>query len=257
MSDTDFDSFNDPALRSAVRRAWGDERAPVELRDKLLEMFPSQKRSVRNAPVREPLILRLRSTFYGLAAAAVFLLAVGLAFQDWISGQRHLRIAPRVLALPSQVADDLVAQHEVMTKKPGPAGGTVEAADARFKLRSRLGFPVLAMDLPGTNWKFRGFTEPLITGAKSGQLLFGADGKKFVSVFSMPKSIVNGSAPACEYAQVNGSHPLAGFASNQAVYCLVASSKDGSLSLDDIRAIRDTLRPLNGVDVPLAVVMVP
>ena len=102
-----------------------------------------------------------------------------------------------------------------------------------------------------------GYAVRTINGAKSGQMLFEIDGKKFVSVFSMPPATVSGSAPACEYAQVNANHPLAGFASNKALYCLVASSKDGSLTLDDIRAIRDTLRPRGGTADTVAVVMVP
>ena len=257
MSEADFDSFNDPALRSAVRRVWGDERAPAELREKLQELFPKPKRANPGAPFREPLVLRLRSTLYGLAAAAVFLFAVGLAFQDWVMGQRHSHIAPRVLALPSPVADDLVTQHDLMAKRPGPAGGTAETADAKFQLESRLRFPVLAMDLAGTDWKFRGAAVRTIHGGKSGQILFDAGGKKFISVFSMPPSTVSGSAPACEYAQVAGTHPLAGFASNKALYCLVASSTDGSLTLDDIRTIRDSLRPAQGGANTVAVVILP
>ena len=36
MSDSEFKSFNDPALRAAVRRVWSDERAPQELRQQIL-----------------------------------------------------------------------------------------------------------------------------------------------------------------------------------------------------------------------------
>jgi hypothetical protein len=174
-----------------------------------------------------------------------------------VMGQRHSHIAPRVLALPSPVADDLVTQHDLMAKRPGPAGGTAETADAKFQLESRLRFPVLAMDLAGTDWKFRGAAVRTIHGGKSGQILFDAGGKKFISVFSMPPSTVSGSAPACEYAQVAGTHPLAGFASNKALYCLVASSTDGSLTLDDIRTIRDSLRPAQGGANTVAVVILP
>lgn len=260
MSDADFESFNDPGLRSAVRRVWGDEQASAELRQKLQEMFPKQNRASRHGrAASEPFVLRFRSTLYGLAAAAVFLLAVGLAFQDWVTGQRHARIAPRALLLPVPVANDLVAEHDSLAKAKNrnPLGGTDEAINARFWLQDRLGFPVLAMDLAGTNWKFRSGTIGSVNGAKSGQLLFELDGKKFVSVFSMPRSTVSGSAPACSYAQVNGSHPLAGFASTQAFYCLVASSTDGSLTLDDVRSIRDSLRPAPGVGGAVADVMFP
>ena len=98
MSEQDFDSFNDPALRSAVRRVWGDEQAPAELRETLQALFPRPVRSLRGTRSSEPLVIRFRSALYGLAAAAVFVLAVGLAFQDWVTGQRHSHIAPRVLA---------------------------------------------------------------------------------------------------------------------------------------------------------------
>jgi len=40
MSDSEFKSFNDPALRAAVRRAWSDERAPQELRQQIVDRYP-------------------------------------------------------------------------------------------------------------------------------------------------------------------------------------------------------------------------
>ena len=237
-----FESFNDPALRAALRRAWSDEKAPPELRQRITALAPRQA-----APARrhvDPLSLRLRSPLYGLAAAAVFVLAVGMVFNAWTGGRGGPDRAPRAIALPATSADALFASHDAWTKSrghrvPGSTSGSFEVVSQQ--LHKRLGFPVLAADLPG--WKFDGAAVSNVANTKSAQLFFDSDGKQFVSVFSLPASFIQGVAPGCDYCQANDKHAMAGFATPSGFYCVVGSSTDGSLTLDNIRILRDGLRP--------------
>src|SRR5438067_12056208 len=83
------DSFNDPDLKSAVRRAWAGERAPAELRGRVAAAITSDAGRAAQAPPpaefvhdSAPVALRRvaqrgRSPLFSLAAAALLLLAVG------------------------------------------------------------------------------------------------------------------------------------------------------------------------------------
>src|SRR5258707_272257 len=81
------------ALRAAIRGVWANERAPRELRKQIIALCPTQAIGQNS----EPLILRIRSVLYGLAAAAVFLLAIGLVFGSWTGGGRRPQRAPRMI----------------------------------------------------------------------------------------------------------------------------------------------------------------
>jgi hypothetical protein len=239
----DFESFNDPALRAAVRRVWSDERAPLELRQRITALVPRQAAGPARSQV-DPLSLRIRSTLYGLAAAAVFVFAVGIVFNDWTGGRGGPDRAPRAIALPASSADALFASHDAWAKSPGhriPGSTSGNFATVGQQLHKRLGFPVLAADLPG--WKFDGAAVSNVANAKSGQLFFDSNGKQFASVFSLPASFVQGVAQGCDYCQANDKHAMAGFATPNGFYCVVGSSTDGTLTIDDVRILRDGLRP--------------
>jgi hypothetical protein len=248
----DFESFNDPALRAAVRRAWADERAPAELRQRIAALAPRHAAGLSASRQTEPFSLRLRSALYGLAAAAVFVLAVGIVFSELKGGARGPNRAPRAIALPSSSADALFASHDEWVKAPGrriPQGTTGDLTEAAQELHKRLGFPILAADMPG--WKFEGAAVSKIGNTRSGQLFFDSSDKQFVSVFSLPASFIQGFAPGCDYCQTNGKHSMAGFATPSGFYCVVGSSNDGTLTLDNVRNLRDVLRPEMG-DKPVA-----
>jgi hypothetical protein len=86
---------------------------------------------------------------------------------------------------------------------------------------------------------------------KSGQLFFDANnGKQFVSVFSLPASFVQGADRGCDYCQANDKHAMAGFVTPSAFYCVVGSSSDGTVTIDNVRNLRDQLRP--ALDKPTA-----
>jgi hypothetical protein len=256
----EFSSFNDPALRAAVRRVWADERAPIELRQRISALVPRQANALNLRRQVEPFSMRLRSALYGLAAAAVFVFAVGIVFNDWTGGSRGPNRAPRAIALPSSSADALFASHDTWTKAPGhriPGSLSGDLAHIGQDLHKRLGFPVLAADLPG--WKFDGALVGQVGNVKSAQLFFDTNGKQFVSVFSLPASFVQGVAPGCDYCQANDKHAMAGFVTPNAFYCVVGSSSDATMTLDSVRNLRDQLRPQlktsPGPNAPIATIM--
>jgi hypothetical protein len=246
----EFQSFNDPTLRAAVRRVWSDERAPTVLRQRISALVPRQSAGSARRQT-EPFSLRLRSALYGLAAAAAFLLAVGIVFNDWSNGRRGPDRAPRAIALPSTSADALFANHDAWAKAPGHRiSGSISGnfMEVGQQLHKRLGFPVLAADLSG--WTFRGAVLSNVNNTKSGQLFFDSKGKQFVSVFSLPASFVQGVAPGCDYCQANDKHAMAGFATPSGFYCVVGSSTDGTITLDNVRVLRDMLRPTMDNPIP-------
>jgi hypothetical protein len=241
----EFASFNDPALRTAVRKVWGAEQAPFELRQRIAALVPSQARAKGPQRQHEPLILRLRSPLYGLAAAASVLLAIGLVLHDWTSGGRAARIAPRAIALPDPSAAALFASHDQWAKSPrhhikGSLDGNL--SEVRQRLRKDVGFPVLAANLHGS-WKFEGALVSTIGKSKSAQLFFDSGDSQCISIFSLPAGFLSGSAPGCDYCQANDKHSMAGFATGNGFYCVVGSSGPGAMSLEEVRSIRDELRP--------------
>lgn len=247
MAEPEFKSFNDPALRAAVRGVWANERAPRELRKQIAALCTTQ---TRNAP--DPLIFRLRSALYGLAAAAVFLLAVGLAFENWTGGGRRPLRAPRTIALPTALATDLFAQHDQDVKSKNHQAPGVAKIDFKLigrQLQDRLNFPVLSADLPKPGWKFKGAQVCTVSKIVTAHLVFEYQGREYISLFSMPASSVSGSAPGCDYAQTDNRHLMAGFATQAGFYCVVATSTDESITIEEVRTIRDELRPLMN-DVP-------
>jgi hypothetical protein len=196
--------------------------------------------------------MRIRSVLYGLAAAAVFILAVGIAFADWSGGGRRLLRAPRVVALPGNLATDLFARHDDDEKVKNHQSPGITQTDFNTmgkQLRNVLGFPVLAASLPGDGWKFHGASICTVGKIVTAHLLFERQGKQYVSLFSMPVSEVSGSGSGCDYSEVSQNHVLAGFTTSVGFYCVVASSSDESMTIEEVRTIRDELKPLV-IDVP-------
>jgi len=247
MSDSEFKSFNDPALRAAVRRAWSDERAPQELRQQIVALCGgTATRGTSRSKWRnhEPLSMRIRSNLYQFAAAAMLLLAIGIVFADWNSGGRLPRRAPRVVALPLTLSNDLYARHDADAKIADHKLAGISQTDFHSmskQLQQRLNFPVLAADIPG--WKFHGANICKVGNIVTSHLVFDRYGKQYISLFSMPVTQVADSTRACDYSEVTNKHVMAGFTTEVGFYCLVGSSVDDSITIEEVRTIRDELKP--------------
>ena len=145
MAESEPESFNDPGLKSAVRKAWADERAPIALRRRLAEAMTG-----RTSGGVTGSFWRVRWPLYGLAAAALVVLCVGLVFRASRAGDDRPTPVPAV-ALNDTLAAELVARHDACCKAedhhmPGlPQGDFAAIATA---IRQRLGYPILAAALP-------------------------------------------------------------------------------------------------------------
>ncbi len=144
MEPKDFETFDDGALKDAIRRAWKDDVAPPELIER-----------VRSASSRSPSGVARRALRFALAAAAVVLIGLALV------GYRMRGVTPptqvAAATLPEPLASELVDRHDECCSHedhhmPGIPRSNYAAIAA--VLSRRLGWPVLAGS-PGDDWSFR------------------------------------------------------------------------------------------------------
>jgi hypothetical protein len=236
--ESEAENFSDPALKSAVQKAWSGERAPEALRQRIAG-------ATSGSSIEAPQVgfWRGRLPLYGLAAAALVLLCVGLVFRASRSGRDRSTPTPAV-ALNDTLAAELVARHDACCKAedhhmPGLPQGDFAAIAAA--IRQRLGYPILSVALPD-GWQFHGAAICPVGNTDSGHLLFQRDGNQFVSIFSLPASFAAQLPASSEFDRASSDHPMAGFATAHGFYCVLGSSPDGSVTIDQVRALRDRLR---------------
>src|SRR5207249_3424371 len=106
------------------------------------------------------------------------------------------------------------------------------------KLSADLGKTAAAVPL-GDGWKLQGAGICMVGQTKSAQVLF-SNGKTNISLMSVP--IASYAPPDyTRYDEHDSSHLLSGISYKQVVYCLIASSSDGSVSAADLTALREKL----------------
>jgi len=242
MSEPEPDNFDDPGLKAAIRRAWGAEECPAALRERVIAVS-SEPASLKIEHTRSTLMQGL--TFYGWIAAGLMLVAVGLVFHFHPDVPNGRGSPPIALALPTVLADELIARHDECCEAEDhhmPGLPRDDFAAIGRELRQRLGFPILSAKLPGV-WDFHGASICLVGSTKSAHLVFERGGGEFVSIFSLPHQFPPAGLANREFSEVAQHHPIAGFATVDGFYCVVGSSKGESLGLEQIRSLRDQLRP--------------
>lgn len=245
MSETKSPSFEDPGLKAAIRRTWGKETAPPALRARIAAAGAIRPRTAA------PFVWRFRQPLFGLAAAAMVVVAVTLVFRPWQqrrfdSSSPPSNSLPTAFGVPASLANDLVARHDFCSGEPDHHGIPSDDFDEiRRELHEALGFPILSGSMPG--WDFHGASLCLVGKTKSGHLLFARKDGQFISLFSLPPQVVDAQGDEQgrigDYSQMAERHPLAGFHTMAGTYFVVGSSPDGSLTLDDVRSMRDRLKP--------------
>jgi len=236
--------FDDPALKQAVRGAWGKVQAPATfgsaLRGKLAaspETIPEHStHSTSPIPIQSGVTYgRPRMAFMPLAAAAVILLAVGAIF--WVVASNS---APD--PFPGDWASELVARHDSCSSLPdhhyvvGVAPDDI--AGARNRLANQLGFPVLSMSADN-GWQFRGAGPCPVGPGPTAHFLYRR-GDTTLSVFSLNVPTLSGDTGELA-SEVNG-HQLAGFVRGSTLYCVVESDPSQSISPADVRSMIDQLQ---------------
>lgn len=248
------DSFNDPALKAAVRQAWGAERCPEALRQRITGLIQAERSGMRLAgtPARREAIASRESrwwlgsrTLSGLAAAAIVVLGFGVSYKffsrtgnDVVRGTQEISTN----SLPATLASNLVSRHDSCCKAPDHhvIGGD-DFQQIASEIEKRLLIPVMAKPLD-KSWSFHGASICPVGDTNSAHLVFARD-RQFVSLFSLPTS-VDPAARNQTFSQLDQNHPIAGFETSHGFYCVVGSSPDGTLTLDDVRNLRDRMRPV-------------
>jgi len=250
MSDPQ-NQFEDPALKQAVRRAFAglDESAPAALRQRVQAILAAGTAAAATTggspPAHEEPIRRPDRAWWArqftpksAIAAAIALLAIGFMFwqmrSELFSSSPQAHYAPRT-TFPESFAIAMVVAHDNCAKspEPNPVPGK-DPASVKAPLTAAAGVAVAATDL-GDGWQFQGAGICPVGGVKAAHLLF-TRGKDTVSMISMPapRSLAgfNGS-----YTQTVQDHPMSGVVSQGAVYCLIASTPDHTVSAHDLEVM--------------------
>lgn len=235
------EQFDDSGLKAAVRRAWGAERCPEALRHRVTAVAKQSNRS-------EPMVLRLRPLF-GLAAAAIVLIAIGLSWWQWHatpSGSPSDANSASLAVLPASLSADLVYRHDECSRSPehqAPGLSQDDPVELGRQMRRELNFPVLTARL-GEGWHFRGAAYCPVGNLTSAHLLYWRAGPPAatVSVFSLSTDAWPGSHCTDCAELARGKHPVAGFTTPKGLYCVVGSAEP-AVTLSEVRQMVEHLRP--------------
>jgi hypothetical protein len=220
MEEPAAQSFEDPKLKAALRRVLGSEGAPAGLRERIAAMAEGD-----TPPIR---VNWRQSWVYKLAVAAVLVVGVGgLAFQVWKMNHPY---NPAVAISDSLYEAMLTAHHS------GEAASGVTALAKAEELKTQINRPVLVADLTRDGWRFDGGGVRKVGDFSAAQLKF-SKGKASISVFSLPAKAASGAQYGAEYDTVFNGSPIAGFLKGSGLYCIVGSSTDGSLTVDEVKRL--------------------
>lgn len=249
----DQHEFEDPALRSAVRRAIGREVAPQSLRAKVHSLMAAEAAAAAGengsadaAPDGGPhggtrRIGRLvvdRNALRLLGAAACVALALG-----WLGYQIRQEFFPApsiatggtVTSIPASIVLEVLRAHDNCAKLPDHHKIPGDDPDAlREKLALDAGVSVSTVSLGG-DWTFKGAGVCAVGGRQAAHLLF-ARADAYVSVFSMHAPAGCGHG-ADSYRDTVDKHPVAGFTRGPGLYCVVGSKEQGELTLAELDAV--------------------
>lgn len=233
------DNFDDEALKSAVRRAWGNERAPEGLRKSIALM--AAPKPAAPSPRSWPKFLG-PSPIKSLAAAVLVTIGVACLGYQLYRMNRPTPMGVTVEKIPASVAHTLADDHDHMVADANKWSSEIphdNPEQLAAALKQKLNYAPMTAS-PGDGFSLVGAVP---TGKGSGAQLLYQKGNQTVSVFSLPASQV----PLCQNnANVSGAaipnHPMAGFVHDGGFYMLVGSSTDNSISSTEVQALRNKLR---------------
>jgi hypothetical protein len=242
--------FDDPGLKAAVRRTAGREAAPPALRSRVESLLAAEATAgtlnsatgndVDTAAPTRRRIASGRDVWRTAAIAAAVLLVLGwlgYRVREEFFPPRQIagNAANRLTAIPASLVLDLVRAHDDCAKLadhhkiPGD-----DPEKLREKLTAAAGINASTISL-GADWKFRGAGVCQV-GAKQAAHLQFVRADEFVSIFSMTATDDCGYGTDA-YNDIVEKHPVAGFRHGDALYCVVASAGERSLTKDAIEPV--------------------
>jgi hypothetical protein len=234
MADSVTEHFDDPNLKSAVRRCWACDCAPAELRERVRGILNSEIEQSSSVS-----IFRFPRSTWMLAAAAVVALMIGLSAHYWPASSTPIQTVA-LAQLPPTLPADLTHRHDECCQSKHHQLPEVPKTDdtaITIALQTQLSRPVLVAHPSEPGWDFHGAAICPVGTIPAGHLVFSR-GTDTLSIFSLPKSAAPGLTEGEEFATTTGSHCIAGFEKNGAVFCLVSNSPNGTLTPSDVRKMR-------------------
>ena len=228
------EQFEDPALRSAIRRACAKQPAPWGLREKVSAMMASAAAPVASPESHVPDYAprpsgwRLsRPSSKLVAAAAVAFLGLGIAgyqFYETFGDMFVTHAPPPPAKFEDSFATSIVRAHQNCAKLNDHHIVPGEDFDAlRMQLSTSIGIKIFAAAL-GDGFAFKGAGMCKV-GEVNAVHMFFTRGDEQVSIFSMPMEQV--SCHPATYAQTVGDQVLAGFTEGNGLYVVVESVASG------------------------------
>jgi hypothetical protein len=218
-----LDQFEAPELKTAVKRLYAAEHAPMGLRKSVESILRSQA-----APER-----RLRigpAVMWQLAAAAV--IVVGLAGLIWrVSDEREYPVGQNTLLAMVKTHDFCCRFGRQHRHSDIPQNNFVAMGQT---MAGKIKEPVLAAQLEG--WTFVGAAICPVGDKSSAHLIYNRNGQ-WLSVFSMPASSCETVHQGVFGGEKLNDHMIAGFAQTGGVYCMVGSCPQKNLRLDEIEQL--------------------
>lgn len=226
MQDKPDSAFDDPALKTALRRSLGAEQAPASLSQRIVQIASEQSRAPQSIPV-------FRRRAFRQAVAAVLAIGLGVAaILIWQGNRKDPYQA--AYGIPNSLYRSMVNQHQERADQTAP--DPVTSIPAAQELARKLGRPILLPDLTRDGWTFEGGAIRDWPATQVAQFFFTRGGAK-ISVLSMPVTLAPGARETYTYETTFSGTPIAGVVNNGGLHCLICTDKSGQVDAKELAAL--------------------
>jgi hypothetical protein len=217
------EDFDAPELKTAVKRLYRSERAPLGLRQSVERILAPQ--AARPIPMRID-----RAAMWQWAAAAVIMVGLGGLIAR-VSYERSHPIGGQTLAAMVKVHDYCCKDGRKHRQKEIPHENFVLVGQS---MASRLKEPVLAAEMKG--WNFVGAAMCPINGKPAAHLVYQRGGQ-WLSIFSIPAASCDKFREGGMGSEIIGDHMVACFTKTGGVYSMVATCPQKQIDLQEIQQL--------------------
>jgi hypothetical protein len=227
----EHESFQDPALKAAIRGVQKPHTASPELREAIVKRLATVHGEPA-APIRFP----VRRWF---ALAAAVLICIGGA---WYFHWREEQDEHYEYAKNDALLDAMVDIHKAGAKGEADytplAAALANPAALSAEAQKKLNRTIPAPDLTKAGWTLDAASFCDVNKHLSVRFHF-ARGGQTITLLSMPAAAYADSAEGQQYELMEDGHPIAGYIKSGSLNCVVG---DTTLSLQEATSLRDQVR---------------